>query len=678
MIRLSVQFAAVLAVCVSCAAYAGQPTVGPRTVLAPVIDSPLSVTANVGEFFSYVITASNGPNTYSATGQPSFLLTETGQEYQGVPDTEGTFTFDITATNFGGSDTKTLTLTVLPAKSVVTISSDLNATTNVAFSYQVAATNNPQNYSALGLPPGFTINATSGLITGTTPSEGVYDVQIKVTNAGGDTYAGTAIHVYAVPVISSPLVINVAVGDDIGYAPYANNTDYASFSVFGLPSGLTFYSGEGYYISGTIDTVGTYFVTLIASNPAGSDTKTLTINVFPTTPVIVDFSTFDNPGLIDTPILYTVAVTDVNTPSLSYSIDFGDGFPVVTGTCLSGVPFALSHTYNVPGDFTVSFSVNDGGAPVSTTVLQSIPAPGSGAFGLPNISDNRYPVVNPDSGVSIDMCDSNGGVIKLCIEYAGLSKAGARVDYDVSTAWGDVVGRSTTVRGTRPVHQHRNHGVFVATTVIRVDPGSQPKGRDDEGDIIAMGRRTLSIGSYETGENAIGDKSRGAAGTPTATGIAASRLKGKFFFREKGVDVVSLVGTILLPAGFNTAGTHEFNAGVGNVMGTLELNARGSGKLPGLPPLYKKAKIFFPPGKPGILTSPKTAVVDIQLAGTKLTTAGFDTEGISNKLPGAKNLLRMIQVALVLDGLSYQALVPVSFDVTPDGRSGSFDLIKIK
>jgi hypothetical protein len=52
-------------------------------------------------------------------------------------------------------------------------------------SYTIAATNWPTSYSAVGLPPGLSLNPSTGSISGTPESAGIYPVMISATNPAG-------------------------------------------------------------------------------------------------------------------------------------------------------------------------------------------------------------------------------------------------------------------------------------------------------------------------------------------------------------------------------------------------------------------------------------------------------------------------------------------------------------
>src|SRR5438094_909508 len=119
----------------------------------PVITSPLTATGQVGVAFSYTITATNNPTSYNATGLPAGLSVNTSSGLiSGTPTTAGTYSVTISATNAGGTGSATLTLTINPAKPVITSALIKTGLVGVAFSYTITAPNNPTSYNATGLP----------------------------------------------------------------------------------------------------------------------------------------------------------------------------------------------------------------------------------------------------------------------------------------------------------------------------------------------------------------------------------------------------------------------------------------------------------------------------------------------------------------------------------------------
>lgn len=92
----------------------------PPVVVAPVITSATTASAQVGAAFAYQITATNTPVSYAATGLPAGLSISatTGLISGTVSGAAGTFPVTLAATNTGGTGTAVLTLTVAPASAL--------------------------------------------------------------------------------------------------------------------------------------------------------------------------------------------------------------------------------------------------------------------------------------------------------------------------------------------------------------------------------------------------------------------------------------------------------------------------------------------------------------------------------------------------------------------------------
>lgn len=268
----------------------------------PVITSDDTITWELNKVgFDYQITATNDPTSFGATPIPAGLKIDTTNGHlSGKPTAisiAGT-NVTISAKNQTGTGTKILKVIILPPLPVITSALTKTGTKGVAFSYNIVATNMstgygpPLSYTSTALPPGLTLNATSGLINGTPTVDGFYSVDITATNAAGSDTKTLDITInLAPPVVTQPPSFTRAVNTAFSYTVQATNSP-TSYSATGLPSGLSIDTNNG-QITGTLPnlvTNQTFTVTVNATNGAGSGSKNFIINVI--APPIINANNF--------------------------------------------------------------------------------------------------------------------------------------------------------------------------------------------------------------------------------------------------------------------------------------------------------------------------------------------------------------------------------------------------
>ncbi len=163
--------------------------IAPSLVSAPVITGNSSASGQVGVSFTYNITATGSPSSYGAAGLPNGLgVNATSGLVSGTPTQAGISAVSLSATNQGGTGTRSLTLSISQASAAlpeITSQTTAQGSSGSQFLYRIEATNSPTSYGAEGLPAGLSLNATTGVITGTLPSPRVYSITLTATNAQG-------------------------------------------------------------------------------------------------------------------------------------------------------------------------------------------------------------------------------------------------------------------------------------------------------------------------------------------------------------------------------------------------------------------------------------------------------------------------------------------------------------
>jgi len=233
-----------------------------------------------------------------------------------------------------------------PSDSIITSPLEANGIVGQQFVYQIVANNTPTGYSADNLPPGLTIDTTTGIISGIPTEAGTSSVAI----AALDDPTGSATLTLNIdpapvagPTFTSATSATGRTGQFFSFQLLASGlTQNARASASGLPPGLAIDDVTG-LISGTPTQDGSFevFVAIVDGNNTAFETLELTFTSDPAIPVIISPSTAPlTPGQ---PFSYTIVAPTTTGPgdptvfSLIGTLPAGLGFDPTTGT-ISGTP----------------------------------------------------------------------------------------------------------------------------------------------------------------------------------------------------------------------------------------------------------------------------------------------------------------------------------------------------
>ena len=341
----------------------------------PVINSPINASGAVDVFFEYQITATLAPNSFGAVGLPAGLTVNPSSGLiSGTPTQSGLFASTISASNGNGTGSRSLEITILPQAPVITSAATANGSVGSSFSHQITASNNPTSYSVSGtLPGGLSLNATSGLISGTPSTAGNATVTISAINSGGSGSASLFIEIAEAsapspPEIISDLTTSGRVGSAFSYKILGSNSPTVYSLSGNLPRGLTFNATTG-RINGTPTEPGDSILTIGASNSGGSTTQSLAIQILPLRPIISSTATAN--GTVGS--AFSHQITANNNPT-SYSVSG----TLPAGLSLNATSGLISGTPSAAGNASVTVSATNAGGSgnqsLTLRILAQVPA----------------------------------------------------------------------------------------------------------------------------------------------------------------------------------------------------------------------------------------------------------------------------------------------------------------
>jgi hypothetical protein len=204
----------------------------------------------------------------------------------------------------------------------------------------------PYMWSASGLPPGMTINTSTGVISGTPTSAGSFTITVNVTDAAGvaTTPFLLPVTINALPAIStaslpggeqSVTYATTAMAASAGTTPY-------TWSGSGLPPGLTLSSAG--VLSGIPTVGGTYSATITVTDKAGATgSKTFTISILPP-PTVLSPATLPNWTINKVYPTTTFTGTGGTSPYTFTSTALPAGLTLTSAGVFSGTPTATGTT----------------------------------------------------------------------------------------------------------------------------------------------------------------------------------------------------------------------------------------------------------------------------------------------------------------------------------------------
>ena len=400
---------------------------------------PVLPTATVGVPYSVTIEPAGGTNPYvwavTAGALPAGLTFSAGK-ISGTPTASGDFTFTVQVTD-GNTNraTKDFTLTVAGPMSITTAPLLTPGTTGSPYRQTIAATGGvpPYTWSVANgsLPPGLTLDAALGTVTGTPTAAGAYGFTLMVADSAAASVQkqftivvsqGVTISTAAaLPGATAGTAYTLTLAASGGTAPYTWSVASGS-----LPAGIVLNATTG-TLSGTPGAAGTYNFTIQVTDAAKlAATKVLTLIVaLPSAPALTINGLPASLGALQQPAIdvsmsapYPVTITGTLTltfnpagpnPADDPSVQFSTGGRSVAFT----IPANSTHAV-----FASPLALQSGS--VTGTISLSVASWQAGASPFPKSDATAQSQVLPavPTVASVSMVDTSGG---FQVQIAGIS-----------------------------------------------------------------------------------------------------------------------------------------------------------------------------------------------------------------------------------------------------------------
>jgi hypothetical protein len=315
----------------------------------PILTAGQTITAGAYATFSLEIQYTGGtPSSWSiANNNYGLIIDNTGFLTGSIPVT-GTFSYNVTATNAGGSSTTTISISISGVCPLInpgqTITANLNSSINYRLLYS-GITTSWGIATGSNLPSGLSLNTNTGEIYGTPVTDiGSYTVAIIASNTYGYTTQNILILVKeAQPAITVGQSFVGSTYSTLSFAVQYTGGVPSSWAATGLPAGTRIDSNSG-VISGLTSTSGVIVVLVTATNTGGSSSQAITLNIQSNAPALSPNQLF----IISQGVFTTINLSHTGSNPAVWS---ASGLP--TGMNIDSTSGKISGSVSITGNYTV-------------------------------------------------------------------------------------------------------------------------------------------------------------------------------------------------------------------------------------------------------------------------------------------------------------------------------------